>query len=334
MSISLANSNTFREALRDAHEIELSAYLLAPSMRGLLEDAAARGAHVHVRLPAPAAPGQPDLSGKATANNAQVVDELRAHGIDASLVTSAGPQHAKLAILDEVLWLDDRNFPVSGPDTVLRDDKVNDVQAARAALDGRVASTPQLTFTKHDTLTQEVHALNSSEHGPIDVESETFGPGTISRVLDARALQGDPVRLLVARREHQGPLQEQRLLAKLASDGVQIRIRAQTDKLAVSDTDGWIGSANATAASGWTADQFEWGLEVGPTPLLQTLRDRFMTAWKTAKPFSPEIRVLMKPFPGESSADPRTIVCKNPKTIVSSSTRPRLSIKALRPDSA
>ena len=224
-----------------------------------LAAAAARGAHVRVRLEAaPLGAADSDL---ARANR-HCVTQLRAQGVDASLADGRdGVVHAKVALMDGVAWLDDRNFPSRGPDLIVRDDDPDDAAAIADALAGLPAHDGRVTLDKSASLELEARALTGGTPPALDVSTESFGDGPIERVLRDAIARGAHVRLILAARELcQGKPQELLALAHVA--GAEIRVREDVDKLAVTPTYAWTGSANATASPDWNP-QREWGRHDG-----------------------------------------------------------------------
>ncbi len=273
--------------MRTARAVLLTAYTLRPgAVLDSVEDAAARGARVTVRLE-----GRPygDPTGVLTANNKRVVRELRRLGADARLAdTNArnGPAlHMKAAICDGVAFLDDRNWPEAG-DTIVRDDFGADVGAIRsAALFGRADRTPEFSTSKRDALWAERRLLAGAGRAKrVDVESESFGAGSgVYGELKHLAASGIPCRLIVSRRDLSD--RSKRALTVLARSGVAVRISDSDEKMAVVDgTRAWIGSANATSAFP-NGDQVDWGLRTDAPDVLHHVSRRFATTWRAAQPF-------------------------------------------------
>lgn len=283
MSITLSSHDAFVTALEGAHRITLSAYALTHDMADELSACGDHGAEVHVRLTAHLIG---DASGARAAGAARVVADLRRHGVDAALASPGDSSpHVKAAMLDGVLWLDDRNFPRKGPDLVVRDDDPADACAATSWLDGSGAHSDRLTFTKHDALAQEAAAIAAAPHGEIDVSTEDIGTGAVEVALRGRLTAGDHVRLLVDRAECTSP-SARSALALLEKAGAEIRSHKALDKLAVTGDSAWMGSANATYPDPRTAAQSDWGLVTTQADAVVTLGQRFDEVWNAASPTS------------------------------------------------
>jgi phosphatidylserine/phosphatidylglycerophosphate/cardiolipin synthase-like enzyme len=284
MSERIVGQAGFVAALRRAASIELSAYVLEPDapVARALEGAADRGARVRVRLEgAPYAGRQPsdDLAGR----NRRVAAELRAHGV-AVHVTAKGelPVHMKAALVDGVAYLDDRNWPQDGRDTIVATSDADDVAAITSALAGKPSADGHLASEKHGALRLEARAIATASGDRIDVESESFGYSAVSKALYERARLGAHVRLLVAKREfEEGGATERAALRRLARAGVDIRVAVNDEKLCVAPDRGWIGSANATYAP---APMLDWGMETRRPALLRDIAAAFERNWVNGRP--------------------------------------------------
>jgi hypothetical protein len=272
-----------------ARSITLGAYLLhSGRILQALESASRRGARVVVR--AEARPfGQ--AGGPVARANARNVDALARLGADARLVdcneSDEAPMHMKAAVCDGVAYLDDRNWPDSGADTLLRDTTRTDIAAIRAALDGRVA-TPSNTFwtQKADALRGETAVLRGAKRAAcVDVESEYLGRGSgVYGALDALARAGVRCRLLVSKRDV-AP-READALKRLAADGVGVRAGNLQEKFAIAGARAaWIGSANATTPY-YDGAQLDWGIRTARKDVVSALQQRFDAAWIAARPWS------------------------------------------------
>jgi hypothetical protein len=270
MGIALASVAEFTAAVRGAHEISLTSYTLHPgTVLGTLDAAAQRGAAVHVRLD-----GDP-RGGRLTRDNAAAVAELRAAGADAKLTDKADPvMHMKAAIVDGVAWLDDRNWAGTDNERVVRVDDPRDVAT-----------------TKADALRREADVIEHAGSGELDVESESFGNGSIYRALLQRAKAHLSTRLIVAGREvaetRNAP--ERGCLRQLAALGVEIRAgdarhHDLNEKLAVAADRAWVGSANATYDGGRFGEQADWGIASGDRGVVDGLRAAFAANWQHALP--------------------------------------------------
>jgi hypothetical protein len=263
-------------------------------MRDALLAAARSGARVHVRLE-----GAPvdDPSGALRALNAETVSTLAAAGADAEL-TPAGASllHLKAAVVDGVAWLADRNWAGTGPQTVVRDSEPRDVATVEAGLRGVAESNDGLGVSKVAAQGLELDVIARAGARPLDIESESFGTGAIYAAVLARARAGAPTRLIVAGEEARdaGPrgAHERRLLGSLAESGVEVRIGGAgsaelAEKLAVGTASAWVGSANATYASGAAGAQRDWGLRTSAPALVDGLRAVFAHNWSAARPWTP-----------------------------------------------
>jgi hypothetical protein len=253
MGIALASVAEFTAAVRSARKISLTSYTLHPgTVLGTLDAAAQRGAAVHVRLD-----GDP-LGGKL-----------------AQLTDRADPvMHMKAAIVDGVAWLDDRNWAGTDNERVVRVDDPRDV-----------------ALTKADALRREADVIEHAGNGELDVESESFGNGSIYRALLQRAHAHLPTRLIVAGRElaeaRNAP--ERGCLRQLAALGVEIRAgdarrHDLNDKLAVAADRAWVGSANATYDGGRLGEQADWGIAARDRGVVDGLRAAFAANWQHALP--------------------------------------------------
>ncbi len=241
-------------------------------MRDALISAAAHGAKVDVVLDG-VFPFDP--TGTRAAANAHLAADLRAHGVKARVAGADEATHTKAAVTDDVAWLDDRNFPSSGTDILVRDDEAADVAAIQDRIAGDASSSERIAFTKGTALALEARVLTDAPPGELDVATENFGYGAIYGLLKRRAEGGDHIRLLGDEREAARG-QDHQALAHLASAGVEIRLRHDDDKIALAGMRAWIGSANATYPS---PEQSDWGLITQATPAVALLHNRFEAAW-------------------------------------------------------
>ncbi len=275
-------------AIAHARSILLSAYVLRPGkVLDALEAAAGRGASVTVRLEGRPYGGDDDgVAARLAAENQAVVDELRAAGAHAALVDTAkrgsAPLHLKAAVCDGVAYLDDRNWPDDGADTIVRDDFPRDVRAISAALHGGHASRTKWFWTdKGQALAAETRLLYGARGARrIDVESESFGYSGAYGALKLLAKSGVRCRLLVARRDVS--VRSQALLDELKNAGVDVRVGDFDEKMAVVDgTRAWTGSANATFGN---SDQLDWGLRTDAPGVVRKLERHFDTYWELSQP--------------------------------------------------
>lgn len=282
--LALSTTNDVLAAMRHAHSITFTSYVLRPGrVLSALQEAASRGERVIVRLE-----GRPyaDSSGALHQFNEDAVASLRADGANASLrVAEGAPLHFKSAVIDgRVVFLDDRNWPDDGQDTILRDTDMRDVRAAAAATRGRSRAYAPLATRKDPALALEARAIyaagNSGEGA--DVESESFGYGRIFAALLHDADRQLPVRLIVSQRDLQPRTRS--ALDKLCRHGVAVRISANDEKMAVTAGQAWLGSANATRG---IEEQIDWGIRIYDRPVIAALQSRFATTWNAATPYTP-----------------------------------------------
>lgn len=289
--IALASTGGMLAAMRSAGRIELSAYTLRPGrVLDALEGAARRGARVTVRLE-----GRPygDAGGALAAANARGVAELRRLGADAKLVDAndgdGAPLHMKAAICDRDLFLDDRNWPDDGTDTIVRDTFSSDVRAVRDALDGRAPRwSPVFSTTKAASLRLETQLLRAAARArTVEVASESFGAGSgVYGQLERLAKEGVRCRLLVADRERRESAREALALERLARAGVEVRTGSFDEKFAIVDSRrAWVGSTNATSPY-YDANQRDWGLRTDRSAVVSEIENRFEREWALAADFS------------------------------------------------
>ncbi len=272
MHVSLATHGEFLSALKSAKAVALCAYVLpaGSAVVRALEEAADRGARVVVRLDG--SPYFGPASKDAPNPNVTSAAALRAHGAQVSLSEPGdAPVHLKAAVVDGRTFLDDRNWPASGGDTVVASDDSRAARSVGDAIDGRPHSEADLALQKAAALALEAATIRSGQHGHIDVASESFGSGVISDALCERAQAGATVRLEIDARvlSHDAHGRERAALARLIAAGVVVRAVASSEKFAVAGgRASWLGSANATASDGGMLD---WGVRSDDTRLAGTL---------------------------------------------------------------
>ncbi len=286
--IALSSTSDVRAAISRARDVDVLAYTLARGpVLGALEAAASRGAHVSVRLE-----GAPygDSDGALARHNRRIVEELARFGVDARLGhvhpsgDSEAPVHAKALVADGRVFLDDRNW--RGRDFVVED---RDADAVRAIVDAVEGKTPHgapnaaFVLEKRGALAREAELLRAARTGDdVVVESESFGNGNpVYAALDDLGNRGFAPRLLVSAREATNE-REAKALARLASDGVIVRVTGSTEKFALVDDRAWIGSANASADFGHP-DMLDWGLCTGNGDIVSAARERVEARWTAAK---------------------------------------------------
>ena len=286
--MTLGSTNDLLRALDGAHDVALMAYTL-PAGRVLdgLEAAAKAGAHVRVRLEGYIYKDD----GSVGSANAAAIARLRAAGADARLVhpsknATDAMLHSKAALVDGELFLDDRNWPDDGADTIVRDNFPSDARIVRDAFDAKEdPSTPFFSVTKRESLASEARLLDGARAGDdVIVESESFGASNrVYRAIERAARGGAHVRVLVNARDLQDNANERGALKKLAGDGVHVLVCDADEKLVVVDgARGWLGSANATAAFDHP-DQLDWGARTDAPAIVSHLRQVFEERWSSAR---------------------------------------------------
>ena len=259
--ITLSGTAELVAAIGRARSVELQAYVLRPGrVLDALAAAAGHGARVTVRLEcAPYA----DPSGDLAAQNARVVKTLSREGADARLVDCDGtaPAHLKSARVDGTIFLDDRNWPDDGRDTIVR-----------------VAGGASYATHKDDALRREARTIyRAADRGDaVDVETESFGFGRIYAALKYAA-QHSKVRLLVSQRDVTA--RSRPALERLRAAGVDVRAGPDDEKMAVSGSEVWLGSANASAG---VPEQSDWGMRIFEPPVVGAMRARFERNWEGA----------------------------------------------------
>lgn len=286
--VTLSSTDALLAALRGAQDISVTAYLLQPGrVLDALTAAAQRGAHVRVRLEGYI---YKDTAGIA-AENAGVVAGLQAAGADAVLVhldsDARDPMlHAKTVVADDTLFLDDRNFPDDGADTILADSFAPDVRAARdGALGQEDAPNWYFSMEKRPSLASEARLIASCDTTEdLVVESESFGAdNAVYRAIDMGAKAGLRPRVLVNARALEGNARESQAIAHLVADGAAVRATDAAEKFTLAGLRGWIGSSNATIAF-QHPDQLDWGMRSDDQALVAVLRRRFEARWEAAMP--------------------------------------------------
>ncbi|MGH7729475.1 MAG: phospholipase D-like domain-containing protein, partial [Vulcanimicrobiaceae bacterium] len=136
--MTLASDARFLQALGSARSAALCAYVLEPggAVVRALAAAAQRGAAVRVELDG--VPYDPEGTGALARENRRVAAGLRAAGASVELTPPGAPLlHLKGAMVDGTAFLDDRNWPGDGRDTIVETSDADDVAALGAALDDR-----------------------------------------------------------------------------------------------------------------------------------------------------------------------------------------------------
>ena len=256
MTLSLSSVPDVLTRIASANDVAFGSYFLPRgAVRDALLGAARRGAHVAVTLQAD--PYRNPFGGRCNADAARA---LRAAGADVSLLPSdSAPFHLKAAVCDGVAYLDDRNWTKRGPEIVVADDDRTDVRLVREALAGHGGADAALATRKDVALAREIGLIEGARGAPVIVETERVATSPLTRALQEHARAGAPTTLVVARASRRSR-QETNALAQLTADGVDVRVGGSNQKLALAGGTAWIGSGNATGASGRTAGQLEWGM--------------------------------------------------------------------------
>lgn len=279
--LSLSSTGDVVHAVRASHRVALLAYVLRP---GPVEDAllaaARRGAQVTVRLE-----GAPrfDPDGTLLQQNRDAVRALAIAGADARLV-SGRTLHAKAIETDRDVFLDDRNWPADGEDTIVRDDFARDRRIVDAAVRGRDAPADAcFAMHKREALAFEARLLaNPARPDDVVVESESFGNANrVYAQLERLGDAGAAPRVLVSSRDLQSSPRERAAIVALERHGVRVRAIDADEKFALAGTRAWIGSANASAAFD-RPDQLDWGARTDDATIVAALRARFEQRWAAA----------------------------------------------------
>lgn len=244
-------------------------------MLDALDAAARRGAEVHVRVE-----GSPYGSVSLARENRAALARLRA---DARAVdmdgTGRGSLHMKALVSNDALFLDDRNWPVGGANTVIRNDFSADTRAVAAAIAQRPVRTAGLLAVRRDAAialeTKLLYGAKPGEDVVVASESFSFSPVAIALVHLART--GAHPRLLVSARDLAGNNRERGTLAWLRRAGVAVRAGPGDEKFALVGRRAWLGSANATQAR-QTDAQTDWGMRTNALDVVDHLSKRLLTA--------------------------------------------------------
>jgi hypothetical protein len=261
-------------ALNGARTITFLAYTLGPGrVEEALAAASRRGASVSVRLE-----GQPyaDPGGSLLAENRATIATLQRAGVDARLVHERGsndpPLHTKAICTDRACFLDDCNWSSDAAGTIVR--CVSD-------------SSDEPAMQKRDALALEARLLAHARAGDdVILETESCGgENPVYAALDALGKAGVSPRVLVSARDLKNNPRERAALVRLIRDGVRVRTCDADEKFALARTEGWLGSANATAAFA-RPDQLDWGARTADPTIVAHLRERFDARWRAAAPLA------------------------------------------------
>jgi hypothetical protein len=264
----LSSVSAVIDRVGSARDVAFGSYFLPRgTMRDSLVAAAQRGAHVAVTLQA-----DPYRNPFGARCNTAAARALRAAGATVTLLPSArAPFHLKAAVCDGVAYLDDRNWTKRGPEIVIADDDAADVALVRAGLAGSGGADATLATRKDEALRREVELVDAARNAPVIVETERVATSPLTRALERHAASGAPTTLVLGRTSRHSS-REARTLAAFASAGVRIREGGTNEKLALAGNVAWIGSGNATGASGRGAGQVEWGMLTREPALVAAVR--------------------------------------------------------------
>jgi hypothetical protein len=256
VTLSLSSVPDVIARIGSARNVAFGSYFLPHgAMREALTAAARRGAHVAVTLQA-----DPYRNPFGRRCNADAARALRAAGARVSLLPSEhAPFHLKAAVCDGVAYLDDRNWTKRGPEIVVADDAPRDVELVRDALAGHGGADSALATRKDVALAREVDVIEAAGDAAVTVETERVATSPLTRALQAHARAGGKTTLVIARTSRHSP-HEASAIVHLVADGVVVREGGSNQKLALAGRVAWIGSGNATGASGRNAAQLEWGM--------------------------------------------------------------------------
>jgi hypothetical protein len=214
--------------------------------------------------------------------NHTTIAAIPANGASAGLTRIHS--HIKAALTDRsTLFLTDRNWARAS--IVIVDHDPADAHAFAAAMnDGTQAgdppdrSTPTLALRKDTALAREA-ALLSQARGPIRFSTESFGDGTaVYRQLAAHA---SGAQIIVAASEYRDKPDEQRAVAALAAAGASIRLSTLDEKMLLTNSGVFSGSANASPG---VQHQLEWGIVTADPQIRTAVERRWSEIWNDAQP--------------------------------------------------
>jgi phosphatidylserine/phosphatidylglycerophosphate/cardiolipin synthase-like enzyme len=283
VSVALSSRAAFLAALDGASTIALGSYSLRAegTVARALGRAAARGATVFVALEG--LPFGPGGSSELARTNRRTAAELRAHGVRVRLAGAGDERlHLKASVVDGTAFFDDRNWPDGGNDTIVAVTDGAQAAAAAAAIAGRPSTSGALATEKEPALQLEADAIRLGGGNRVDMETESFGGCSVSKALRERAAGGAQTRLIVSVEAYRhGTPRERAELARLATEGVEIRLGRADQKLCVVGDRGWVGSANASYSP---VPMLDWGLQTGDGGVLAGLAASFARDWAAARP--------------------------------------------------
>lgn len=270
MGVSASSVAAVVQRIGHAREVAFGSFVLYPGkVRGALVAAAKRGAHVEVTL-------QRDPYHASAAERRatrESIATLRAAGATVTLLDRArAPFHLKAAVCDGVAYLNDKNWTSDGDELIVADDDPHDVAVVRAALRGDGTARGELRTAKGGALAQEAALIDAAGDAPVVVESETFGDGPIAAALLRHARRGAATTVIVAPGEARSKASERAALRALRHAGVVVRATGTNQKCALAGDAAWVGSANATYATGAASRQVDWGMRTREPTLVAAVR--------------------------------------------------------------
>lgn len=271
--VDIVDPGDMYQAIATSSTVSLTAFVLAPGgeMVRALATACRRRARVVVEL------DRPGFADVRQSNDAAIA-QLRSAGCEARYASRA--LHMKVALLDHVAYLSDKNFAAGG--LFVRDSRADDRAIIAQTLEGDPQSSERFWTRKADALDGEAEVMGTA-HRMLLVETESFGAGTA--VYDAllnAPRSGVHAFLLVASREFATTRDEQAAVGALIRAGVVVRLSGQNAKLAVADgLAAWVGSSNATAS---VPDQEDWGMRLSSSAQATAIRARFARDWAVSEP--------------------------------------------------
>jgi hypothetical protein len=250
-------------AVERGRDISVRAYTLGGRLMGAIESAARSGAHVAVTLEV--APSASDPA-QLRRHNALAAAKLRACGADVSLEHGV---HTKTVTVDGTVFLDGSNW------------RPGDVILRGAA--GDAAHVASLKSTALENESAMLERARCNENTGAIVQTETFDRyNVVAKALRKMAERGLSPRLLVDARALRHNVGESASLAKIAAEGVDVRICDDTEKFAVAGNRAWLGSANASAAYPGH-DMTDWGVVTDDPAIVAAVRDRVEARWSSAR---------------------------------------------------
>jgi hypothetical protein len=281
-TLGVATLGQVADALERARDVELSAWTLRPGvLERALERAGDRGANVSVHLESRPYAGSEVVARRMRDQNLATAAALGRHRVSVDMSQFDAPLHLKAAVVDGTAYLDERNWANSDA-TIVSTQCPSDVELVRDALHGRSGVTDSFATRKDAALALEADVIEHAPPGlPIRFASESFGPGRVAKALEARALAGADVRVIVDGRESRqtSGARERSELARLRAAGAEVRTADRPTKECLTGSDAWAGSANATSANPSTID---WGMRIAEPAVVNALSNDFERAWRRA----------------------------------------------------